>query len=511
MTEIKDETIYLHEKILASPVLVGCLSFLFMAVLNFSCLENPPYWDDILGLHNQAVWLAKHKFDIAGLWRSGPYMAGGSNVYPFGIMPYFYGILYSIFAADTVHILGHLFNMSCLALAFGTSYSILRKFEITPYLALLWCVAAVSEPVMSGRIVALGQECPMLCGAVLSIYFLVDKKYWKGLLFIFFSMLCKTTPGILSIAFIVWLVLDIISAKNNWKERLKECIPYLFGAVFLVILFFFMGFFMVDEKMHGSRILFHRCFINLKYQLPVLLPIQFGALILIGFIAVLNFKSLFGASEKSRISLLLIIFIGGFWSAYALYYNSLARYTAFIVFPMYIFIAINTGFKKKHLAVLPAFVLLLAGLANSNGNFYPRLRPWDLRSGETLERSREYLNDLWGNQAACRLLETKYFDRSIVVKWPFLQMLTVPEMGYVTKALPNVYAACLPAKYVKAKTYRDNVKMPDNTLYVFSFNTFELWRQFGPSLALNRGEKCKVIYKNQLKGGWFIIYEKKPE
>lgn len=511
MTETKDE------KILESPVLVGCLSFLIMAVLNLSSLNNPPYWDDILGLHNQAIWLAKHNFNLSELWQPGQgFWEGGSNIYLFGIMPYFYGILYNLFPASVVHVMGHLFNIGCLALAFGVSYSILLKFKIAPYYALLWCVAAMCEPVMAGRAAALGQESPLLCAAVLSIYFLVDKKYWLGLLFVFAAMLVKVTGGILATAFVVWLVMDICFTAGSRKENLKKYCPYLLVGIILIACFLLSSF-GETRDVEGERIILSRWFSRLTYQFSTLLPIQFLALCMVvaaavwRLIVVIKNKSLFDLSSKDKVSLLLLIFIGGFWAAYALYNCPLPRYSSFIVLPMYIFIALNTGTKNKWLTIALAVILLGAGIVNINGRYYLRLQSNRLRSGEYLERSREYLNDLRKNQTACKLLETKCFNRPVVAKWPFVQMLTIPEMGYVTKAMPNIYAACIPIKYAKVKVYTAGTKMPDNTLYVFGFNSLDAWTKFGPSLFPKRNKRYKIILKNQIKDGWFLIYEKEPE
>ena len=447
--------------------MLGLLIFFFMVLLNFVCLDNPPYWDDILGVHNQAIWLAKHNFNVTQLWRPEHW---DSNVYKFGIIPYFYGVLYCLFSAHIVHIMGHLFNMGCLALAFGVSYSILRKFKVMSYIAFLWCVAVICEPVMAGRVTALGQECPVLCAAILSIYFLVDKRYGLGCLFIFLAMLCKMTAGILAAAFLLWLLIDICLAGKNWKERLKAYSLYLGCGLILIAFFLFTRFGQPAGEMYGSRILWDGWFINMSYQFPVLLPIQALALLLVICVAlwrlviIIKTKSLLKLTEKDKISLLLLILIGAFWTSYALYHCSLPRYSSFIVFPMYIFIALNTFTEKKQLTAFLAVILLSIGALNVNGRFYLPLISRQLRSGEYLERSREYLNDLWENEAACRLLETKYFNRPIVAKWPFVQMLTIPEMGYVSKALPNVYCACPPINYAKVKLYRVSDKMPDNTL-----------------------------------------------
>lgn len=502
-----------YEQILNSPVRIGILGFLVMTLLNFSCLGNPPYWDDILGLHNQAIWLAKHNFNIIGLWRPEN---SDANVYKFGILPYFYGILYTFFAPKIVHIIGHLFNIGCLASAFALSYSILRKLGVASRWALLWCLAAMCEPVMAGRVTALGQECPVLGATMLSIYFLAEKKYRPGFLFIFIAVLCKTTAVNLAAAFILWLAADICLAGGKWRERLKEYYPFIVGAVLLICLSMFERFGTHDD-LGGDKILPGASFATMSFHVKYLLPVQFWALLLMAAAAVCRIsviiknKTFFKLPEKDKISLLILIMTGGFWASYSIYNCPLPRYTAFIVFPMYMFIALNTFSAKQQLSGILALILITAGILNMNGRFYPQMPSRFRRSGEYLERSREYLNDLRENQAASKLLETKYFNRPVVVKWPFLQMLTIPEMGYVSRPLPNVYAACPPISYAQIKIYDPQAKMPDNTLYVFGFNTLEAWTKFGPSLLPDLKKRYKIILKNQIRDGWLVIYEKEPE
>lgn len=515
MPENENEITRLCGQVLESPVLLGLLSFLLMVLLNIPNLENPPYWDDVLGLHNQAVWLAKHNFNVIELWRPEN---SGSNAYRFGILPFLYGIWYSLFPIKIVHVMGHFFNIGCLALTFGTACSILRKFKITSYLVLLWCVAAMCEPVMAGRTAALGQECPLLCAGLLSLYFLQEKRYGLGLLFIFLAMLCKLTAGVLVTAFTLWLLLDICFAGKGWLERLKKYKYLLISGVLLIAFFLFVSFHWTDELFTVNKVSITQCFSNLLYAWLVLVPVQCAALIIMGlvtlwrlFVLIKN-KNIFNLSDNDRFSLLILIFTGGFWFSYGAYGCSLPRYSAFVVFPVYIFIALNTfSEKRKWITAVLAAVLLGLGIISINGRYYLRLQSNRLRSGEYLERSREFLADLRENRKACKLLEKEYFNRPVVAKWPFLQMLTIPEMGYVTKALPNVYAACRPINYAKVKVYDPKAKMPDNTLYVFGFNSLEAWKEFGPSLFPKRDKKYKIILKNQIKDGWFIIYEKEPE
>ena len=81
-------------KLLQSRAQLFALLFFLFALLNISTLANPPYWDEILGLHNQAIYLARSNFDLPQLYRAQEqFRNGGSCVYPFGIMPFVYGAL----------------------------------------------------------------------------------------------------------------------------------------------------------------------------------------------------------------------------------------------------------------------------------------------------------------------------------------------------------------------------------------------------------------------------------
>ena len=496
------------------PLGVSLLALAGLLILNLSCLDNPPYWDDIMGLHNQALWLAKNNFDVIKLWGPGQnYLQGGSNIYRLGIMPYFYGILYYLLPYKLVHIFGHVFNIVCISAAAGFSFSIMRKFKVDPPIAMIWCIAVLFEPVMAGRSAALGQECPLLLATVLSLYFVCREKYWLGMLFVVLAFLCKMTAGVLAAACLLWCILVIIMEGRDWKQKFKNLLPFMISNLLLVLLFLYMNFWAPFADL-GAGIQWRHFFDNIKYYFLVLMPVQALALIIIAVLAVwriavlIRQRNISNINDKDKFSLLLIILLGGFWTSYVLFHTSLPRYSAFVMFPMYMFIALNSSDKKK-LSGIFAIILLICGITNLSGNFYPGMRFYHLRSGESLERSREYINDIWSNQALCKLLETKYYDRPIVTKWPYSQMLTIPEMGYVSKPLPNVYCACPLIKYGKVKFYGIDTKMPSDSMYIFVHNSHEFWRAFGPSLKPEKSQVKNVIFADQYRNGWIYVYEKK--
>jgi hypothetical protein len=198
-------------------------------------------------------------------------------------------------------------------------------------------------------------------------------------------------------------------------------------------------------------------------------------------------------------SFLLLIFIVGFWSAYFLYPIPLPRYTCFVIPPMYLYLATNLRFK---LSALLAGLLLISGLLCLNGSFYLPLPLRKCRTGEFLERSREYLPVIEENRIVCKKLEKNYFNDSIVATWPFVQMLTVPEFGYVEKNLPNVLAVGVLPKYTPAGIYSAG-QNGDSRLVVFSFNTFSFWLR-RPEIVFNPDKDEMLIQEGRPPASVFV-------
>ena len=193
-------------KLLQSRAQLFALLFFLFALLNISTLANPPYWDEILGLHNQAIYLARSNFDLPQLYRAQEqFRNGGSCVYPFGIMPFVYGALYSLLPPVAVHIAGHLINLASLAAAGMLFLRLVRKF-CSPGLTLLWGIAAFSEPILSGRMAAQGQEAALAFGIMLSLSLFFNRREKAALAAAFAACLIKTTGIVLLCAYAVWFL-----------------------------------------------------------------------------------------------------------------------------------------------------------------------------------------------------------------------------------------------------------------------------------------------------------------
>jgi hypothetical protein len=479
--------------------------FAIVSLLNFSCLFNQPYWDDILGLHNQAIFLADNHFDIAKLWAPGQqYSDGGSNIYRLGMMPFFYGVLYSILKPEYVHLTGHLFNIACLSIAFSLFFMILRKY-LPPWTALLWCIAALCEPVMAGRTAGLGQESPLIALAAAAIYCIAFQRIWLALIFILTASFIKPTAGLLTFAAAAWLLAGGLMSRRLFIERFRgRWMQYLIGSIAVSLIIAGMSAYILNAEPYESSPSLNFLCNKALFVFSNLLPVQ--TILMAGVIVTavtstwrLRVKKVLW---KDWISFYLLILLAGFWLAFILFPASLPRYTGFAVFPTCAFIALNI--RNRYCSVAAAGLVILMGITTMDGKLYPALHS---RSGEYLERSREYIADLRSNAAICGILEKKASLNPVVAKWPFVQMLTMPELGYVTNQLPRVYAVGILPKYTSAKPFPGFKNMPDNTLYVYASNSFEAWGKFGPSLQPS--SRDQIVGSDSTLGGLLLVYRKK--
>ena len=204
-------------------------------------------------------------------------------------------------------------------------------------------------------------------------------------------------------------------------------------------------------------------------------------------------------SEDFLFQCALLLTVFGFVGAYLMARIALPRYMAAASFPAFLLLALNLPRFRRCAAVLLIPIGLLAPL------FYKELPFGIRRSGEYLERSREYLNDIASNRRLCSFLE-RFREDPVVVSWPLAQMLTMPEMGYVKKPFPKVYSGRIPFYAPVRKLEMPYGKMPPETVFVYHENDFENTGMSGPSLLPDR--TCVSLYRDTTLGGLVIVYRR---
>ena len=490
-----------------NPFRVFLPFFLILLLFNAGWWFNPPHWDEILGLHNQAVFLAKHHFSFFELWRPEQHSFEGSDVYRFGILPLLYAVLYSLLPPVWVHLTGHVFNMACIAGAGTLMVGILRRNGVSAGTALLWGIAVFCEPLIAGRSAALGQECALIFCVMLALEKFLRKRWYAAFGILVLGGLVKGSAAVACLALLLGLGVRMVLLR---EERKRLTGPLIAGGLCLLLLLamlqhnvdfvgggLHLGGPVRDGGRSGLLFLLKKWFFHYELYFPVLFSVILagGGAFAVRWIR--ERKKIRSEDFLFQCALLLTVF--GFVGAYLVARIALPRYMAAASFPAFLLLALNLPRFRRSVAVLLIPIGLLAPL------FYKELPFGIRRSGEYLERSREYLSDIASNRRLCAFLET-YRENPIVVSWPLAQMLTMPEMGYVKTPFPQVFSGRVPRYAPVRKREKNDLSMPPETVFVYHENDFENTGMSGPSLLPDR--TCVSLYRDTALGGLVIVYRR---
>ncbi len=469
-------------------------------------MTDPPYWDGIF-LYSQAVWLKNNHFNIFELAKQPGYFEGGPNInYMYVLVPGI-ALLYEQCAPQSVFLIMHIFNIFCSAFVFWAFFTILKMY-IKPLRALIWCMVAFAQPIWSGQSAAIYLELPLAAGVASVFLALQQKRYGVAFGLGILSYFIKNSVILLGLSLLIFVLLKESLEKVIFRQNGKG--DFSLGFFLLSTLF---PLYIFIEKARSSNmhtgLYFHLLPSNLKYfwrGCPDVLILSIAtSLLFCGYLFLRRQKLFNDPSERNKcyFILLLTIFTLGYCASSLLYLNPLYRYATFIIFPLITAFGILSGELFPKHSVYIALSLLLFNLANQQGDFFPKPLPTNAASGETLERSREYLEDLKTNQNFCSEIETRFFDRNIAAKYPYVQMLTIPELGYVKKALPHIFSTGLHPFYTPSKMINTAILNAPDTLYLFAANIFE--SGFIPSLSPTKMDKTVLAETSPF--GTLSLYE----
>lgn len=479
----------------------GLLVFLSIVFVNSSKLTNPPYWDDIIGLHNQAIFIAKHNFNPIELWKDKPMIVKGntlplatnSNVYPYSVIPWIHAVFYKILPPRGAHCAGHLFNMLCLSVAAALAYAVISSHQRRLTAALV-SLLALLEPIMAGRTAALCMECPLATVTMLSFYFLDKGKIKFAFLIAAAAVFVKPSGVALLLVLAAFSALQLLSHWRTFSVRQRVISSVALGIIVVI------GCFMLKRHLIFEEMSLKELYYLLVYRAPAIL-LYVGIMIVIATVITVYamMKNIpFDIHDKMTMyRLCSLLFIWGMFFAMLVMPVVPPRYMTFCIFPIFVLIGIAIDDLNRAAPFVVAVAVLLLW------HPMPKLPKKLLRSGEYLERSREYLDDLEANKIICGVLTKEaYQDKPAVVKWPFGQMLTMPEFGYVEKPRLNTYVAdnIFPkyAPIIQADTYE---KLPQNGVYLFTASSLS----YSKPILLPEDEP-KIVYKDdKLQGDAFIF------
>ena len=200
-------------------------------------------------------------------------------------------------------------------------------------------------------------------------------------------------------------------------------------------------------------------------------------------------------------TLLLTVYFGGFILAYFNHELPLPRYLVILIMPLSLLLFTHL---PRRMGFWTGVVLIVLQLLNLWGAFYPELKS-TTRSGACLERSREYLLDLDANRQLCRWLESNIGNNAIVAQWPFAQMLTAPELRYVSQPLPRVYCPIPVQAYCRGVVSLDDdpSRIPPGACVIYADNDFEF---AFCRIRLQPQGQAEIIYRDETLSGDLLLY-----
>lgn len=424
------------------------LLFATFLVFNISELSNPPYWDEITGLHNQAIFLAKSNFNFADLYQpSQSFKNGGSCIYPIGVLPLVYGVMYWGLPPLWVHVIGHLINIASLAFGGVLFLSLLRKF-CSPMLTMLWGLVGLTEPIITGRMASQCQEAVLTAMVMFSLYAFFNDKIRQAIIIALLTCFIKATGVLLAVAYLVYFIYSAIVEKpDSRKKYLKLSLATGVGILACALLYKYTlfpqpsdrsGILYLGVEIVKSHIINFYPWIMLKLLLA---SIAFG-------IICFKKKKDFIIGNKY---LILPIFIYGFFVAYFLYTEpQIPRYSAMILLPLTLMLAYGMKFLNEKYLQFIAICFFIIHMLNQNGALLPDLHPLYAADPSQLERSREFLKVIEIDRKMAADLEKNAPEIKLICKWPHVQILTMPELRYVKNSLPNIYSYGIYPRYAKA-------------------------------------------------------------
>lgn len=465
-------------------------AFVVLLARNADRLLDPPYWDALIGVFQQGVWLKDNAFDFVRL--SQMTFAGSPKLYLFNLAAPAIGLALGFLAPSTVFLLMHVLTIACAAATAALFFRILSARHSVEE-SCLWTLAAAVDPTWSGQCAGLSLEVPVAACVALSLYCFSTRRFGAAALVCAAGYFVKISALLLAAAYFAYALLSLWTGRESAptnRQRVLLALPLpLLLALERTAKYGMSAAADLSTRMRENLFVMSATTPSLLVLMALCLPALLFAVL--------------RRAKGGSLPLLLSLFIGGFFASFLAYHAPLARYSAMVVFPLMLAAALTlSGRRGWSLACAAAVVSY--GLMNQHGRLLPRLPTRNARDGHYLERSREYLADLDADRRLSRFLEEGYFDRPIVCKYPFVHMLTLPEMGYVSRALPNVYAAGRFPVGTRARPLAANpeVLRSDRTVFIHASNVYEMTE----SPPLMPGRDSRLLFDDRAMRGFLVAF-----
>ena len=489
-----------------TSILFG-IFFLLICLIRHESLSFPPYWDSIVGLFAEAIWLAENDFDYLRLAYEIPgYGAGGPRISFFSLYPAFQAILLKLIPDSYLFLmLNHLLTFCFAAIVLVAFYRLLC-IRGNAWFALAGTTLLMMHPMFLSQTDAINMEMPALAATLLGIVMTVQNRPISGALAVILALSIKPTAVIGVIVVFVYHALTANQGQNK-----KAMILLGIAILSVPVQWWLRGTF--NQETNDMLVVFFRGSLKqVLFDMP-----DFFALFVIGGVSccaiavtILRNCSLlrigllirsFGEYNRTptgRMNLIMILFFVFFTGFYIHIVNILPRYLLYCLPVLLYFLTTGllTVLKRPQMVIAAVTVLIFLQLANREGRLY---MPDSGNNGFILERSLEYLDDMHLNRQLVRHLEDNYRNHTIVTSWPVAQMLTIPGLGYVDRPF-QVMTSDRPVLYGPTEEVTEDILNEPGVIWVYTPNAFSRKNRFYPEddhliTTLSYGDRIAHIYE----------------
>lgn len=429
--------------------LTSIIVFLTLLLFHLPYLTEPPFWDEIFGLHNQSIWLARHNFHVGELYSADElYIQGGSLIYSASFIPCIFGVFYALFPPRTVHLLCRLLSLFSASVCVVCFLQICRLLKLKTVLVWLTAILFVSFPLFMGQAVSAGQETEIAALMMLSLLFFMKDRFGIACLFALIACLPKPTAIVLLLSYALYYAALMLFSRfrSGKKQTVLSLICILCCLVLMRVLPTHIGFH-CDFSLHkisGLIISQYRFFFR-----DFFLICAFSAGIFV--FSLCRNKTILKTIDP-RI-LVFLMTSGGFFAGYFLQ-SGMAhcpRYAVVAFFPAAAAAAYLVSRNKILLPCILFSCFILLNLLNQQGRFLPDIPEMAAGNGSYYERSKEYFNVIRSQKEMIRQIEQENDSAQYLCTWPYPQILTMPEYGYVAKPMDGILTEGNFPKYAGAR------------------------------------------------------------
>lgn len=403
-------------------------------------LLYPPYGDALVGPFSDTIWLIRHNLDYPGLLRQETFVTGGPQIYPTSIFPLMMAVIMKL----TVTPKAFLITMHLIVFVFAAVITaLLREIFLkttSREMAILGSMALVATPLFQSMVEMINMEMTCLFFAMLSVYYLTQKRFIAASIMAVLSLAIKS-PGAITCASVLFAAILIVISDTSRK---RKAIMIFCGVLACLAAWtqYYVRSQMVGKQMPYNMVSRLIGWSNFQHRHLFWFFVFIFALFILWAIYWLiktrKTPGFFRNFLNDNYIFLVMLSMVVLWIGLYLNFSVLTHRYMLLVAPFYAFCTIYVLFRiipKEQIVYALTVFFIIINLLASHGWLYDSNHPLTSASFNFFERSLEYRNVLKLKMKLAKDLQENYSDYLIGAPFPFVLALNFTEVGYVEKKL----------------------------------------------------------------------------